>query len=172
MLPNPPTKEARDQGARGMTPDAWPMPLLPGPPPVLTRPARACGPLPVDELPTQDLPRRRSGHGLDDLDLPPLLEGRYPRLDEGHQLLRAHLGPGPQHHESLGDLSHLRRVLRYYRRFRDRRVLRKHLLQLHRRDLVALVLDNLLLAVDDVDIALLVGPHQVAGAEPAIGRDR
>ena len=51
-------------------------------------------------------------------------------------------------------------------------MLHQQRLQLGRRDLVALVLDHLFLAVVDADVAIGVRRHDVAGAQPAVGGHR
>ena len=48
----------------------------------------------------------------------------------------------------------------------------EHRLELGRRHLVALVLDELLDAVDEHDVAVVVGAADVAGVQPAVGVDR
>src|SRR5207249_7242829 len=53
----------------------------------------------------------------------------------------------------------------------DRGVLAEHRLDLSRSDTEALVLDELLLAIDDEDVALLVAAADVAGVEPAVADD-
>src|SRR2546423_12032141 len=50
-------------------------------------------------------------------------------------------------------------------------MLAEHGLDLRRSDAEALVLDELLLAIDDEDVALVVAAADVAGVEPAVADD-
>src|SRR3989304_6578215 len=149
-------------------PGQRPSPVLPGP----TRaraPTRWDGPLPVDKLPPPTLPHRVPGDGLDELHLSHLLVGGYPLLYVGHQLIRPRLSPGDEDDVGLGHLPTRRILFGDYAGIQHCWVLPQHLLQLRRGYGVALVFDDVLLAVEDVDVALLVGPDDVAGAEPPVG---
>ena len=53
----------------------------------------------------------------------------------------------------------------------DRRMRQQHRLQLRRSDLAGLVLDQLLQAVDQEEVAVLVRVADVAGVQPAVGVD-
>jgi hypothetical protein len=81
------------------------------------------------------------------------LVGARPGLegDEGEDLL-AQLRVGPADDGGLGDGG----------------VLVQHLLDLARVDVVAAADDEVLLAVDDEQVAVLVGVAEVAGVEPAV----
>ena len=56
-----------------------------------------------------------------------------------------------------------------HRRRLHRRMLVQHALDLDRRDVLAAAADHVLLAVDEVQVAVGVAPHDVAGVEPAAG---
>ena len=73
-----------------------------------------------------------------------------------------------ERHEGLGHLAGLLVGPSDDRRLGDGRVRDEHRLELGRRHLVALVLDELLDAVDEHDVAVLVGAADVAGVQPAV----
>ena len=77
---------------------------------------------------------------------------RLPRHDAGQHLVAAHrVGRGR------------------HRRCLHQRMLIQHALDLDRRDVFAAAPDDVLLAVDEVQVACVVGAHDVAGVEPAAG---
>ena len=68
-----------------------------------------------------------------------------------------------EHHEGLRHLARLLVGRADHRRVRDRRMGEQQRLQLGGRDLEALVLDELLQAVDDEEVAVVVDVADVAG---------
>src|SRR4029434_5846246 len=92
-----------------------------------------------------------------------------PLLAEGPQLGRGGPGAGLEDHGGP-DLLPVRRVGDGdHGRLGHRRVLVQHFLDLPRVDVVAAPDDQVLFAVDDVEVAVLVLAGQVAGPEPAVG---
>src|SRR5206468_10020558 len=129
------------------------------------------GSLALCELPAQDLSRRGARHLVDKLDLPhPLVIG-YALLHEGHELLRRGLRVRAQLHERFRDLPGFLIRLADHARIGDRGVLAEHRLDLRRADPEPLVLDELLLAIDDENVTLVVSAPDVAGVEPAVADD-
>jgi hypothetical protein len=116
------------------------------------------------------------GRGLRDrvreLDAAQLLVGRHPRRDELAQLLDVELRVVGRGDERLRHLAGLLVRAGDDRRVRHRRVLEDHGLELGGGDLEALVLDELLEAVDEVEPRVLVGVADVAGAQPPVVVER
>src|SRR5437762_5251234 len=124
--------------------------------------------LPLGELAAEDLAGRGARDLVDELDLADPLVVGDPLLHEGHQLVARHAGTGADLHEGLRDLARLRIRLADDARVGDGGMLAEHRLDLRRPDPEALVLDELLLAVDDEDVPVLVLLADVAGEEPAV----
>src|SRR5215470_15865476 len=130
----------------------------------------ACAGIPVGEQPAQDLARRGLGDAVDELHLAhPLVAGHalgHPR----HQFLRRRRGP--QHDEGPGYLSGQFVGPADDRRVRHRRVGQQDGLELGGRDLVSLVLDQLLHPVGHIEPPVRAGGDDVAGVDPSVGVDR
>src|SRR5215471_11587035 len=105
--------------------------------------------VPLDQQPAQDLARRGLGDAVDELDLAyPLVAGHAPGHPR-HKLLRR--CRGLEHHEGLGHLPGLRVGPADDRHVRHRRVGQQDGLELGRRHLVSLVLDQFLGPVGHVE---------------------
>src|SRR5215468_5206537 len=122
------------------------------------------------EQPAKDLPRRRPGDAVGELDLAhPFVAGHalgHPR----HQfLLRCR---GPQHDKGLGYLPGQIVGPADDCRVRHRRMGQQDGLELGWRHLVSLVLDQFLDPVGHVEPPGLVGGDDVAGVDPSVGVDR
>src|SRR6185437_4557384 len=128
------------------------------------------GAVPLDEQSAKDLARRGPRDAVGELDLThPLVAGHalgHPR----HQLLCRYRGR--QHDEGLGYLPGQRVALTDDGRVRHRGVGQQEGLDLGGRDLVALVLDQLLDPVGHVEPAVLAGRDDVAGVHPSVSVDR
>src|SRR5215470_12846958 len=126
--------------------------------------------VPPGEQPAKSLSRRRLGDAVGELDLAhPFVAGHalgHPR----HQLLLR--CRGPQHDKGLGYLPGQLVGAADDRRVRHRRVGQQHGLELGRRHLVSLVLDQFLDPVGHVEPPGLVGGDDVAGVDPSVGVDR
>src|SRR5438105_807601 len=111
---------------------------------------------------------RGARHLVDELDLPDPLVIGDPLLHESHQLVGRHGGAGADLHERLRDLTRLRIRFADDARVGHGGMLAEHRLDLRGPDAEALVLDELLLAVDDEDVPVLVLLADIAGEEPAV----
>ena len=125
------------------------------------------------DLALEDLAGRALGELVDEPDLARVLVGGDALLDELAQLgrrvasapaLSATAAPTSSPSSSCGIADH--------GGLAHRGVLVEDLLDLARVDVVAAADDELLLAVDDEEVAVLVDAADVAGAEPAVGVDR
>jgi hypothetical protein len=120
------------------------------------------GALLLDQHAAQDLARRRARDGGDEAHRADALVGRDALRHPGHELLRVE--------RLAGDHDRHRRLARDRvrspddRGVGDRRMRGEDGLELRRRDLEGVDLDELLESVDDEDLALLVEDDQVAGA--------
>src|SRR5215210_978950 len=123
------------------------------------------------DLALEDLARRAHRKLVHEPDLPRVLVGGHLLLDVGLQLVLVDRLALLQHHRGAHLLAEL--VVRHadHGRLLDRRVLVQHLLDLARVDVVAATDDQVLLAVDDEEVAVLVHLGHVARAEPALLRD-
>src|SRR5215472_16737042 len=113
----------------------------------------------------QDLACRPLRQFVDEPDVPRVLVGGDPLLDKRTQFLWSRRAAWLQRH-LLAE-----RGVGYPddRDLGDRRVLVERLLDLARVHVVPAADDHFLLPVDDEEVAVLVGPRQVSGAEPAVG---
>src|SRR5882672_2215460 len=95
---------------------------------------------------------------------------RHARRDEFHDRLcrRAELADD----ESLRHFSGFVVVAWYYRGVGNSRMSQQHGLKLGRRNLKTFVLNQLLYAIDDEEVALFVSITNVAGMQPIVGVDR
>ena len=91
---------------------------------------------------------------------------RDARRDKLDQLFRRRLRL--QHHEGLGHFAGVLIGAGNHGGVRDGRMRQQDGLQLGRRHLVSLVLDQLLEAIHDIEVAVRVGVANVAGVQPAI----
>src|SRR5438270_8321484 len=128
-------------------------------------------PLALREFPAQDLSRRGARHFVDELDLAHALVVGDPLLHEGDELLRRGLRVRAQLNESLRDLTGLVVRLSDDTGVGDRGMLAQDRLDLRRSDTESFVLDELLLAIDDEHVALVVAAPNVPGVEPAVADD-
>src|SRR5256885_7810199 len=128
-------------------------------------------PLSLRQFSPQDFSRRGAWHLVDELDFADAFVVGDPLLHESDELVRRGLHVRAQLHESLRDLAGLLVWLADDAGVGDSGVLAEHRLDLRRPDAEALVLDELLLAVDDEDITVVVTAADVAGVEPAIADD-
>src|SRR5215468_8274536 len=126
--------------------------------------------VPLDEQPAQDLARGGPGDAVDELDLAYAFVAGHVPGHPRHQLLGR--GRGPEHHEGLGHLPGLRVGPADDGHVRNRRVAEQDGLQLGRRHLVSLVLDQFLDPVGHVEPPAGVGGDDVAGVDPSAGVDR
>ena len=78
------------------------------------------------------------------------------------------LGVGPQHHDRADLLAHHRVGNADHRDLEHGRVLHERVLDLDAVDVLAAAVDHVLLAVDDLDEAVVVDAGQVAGVQPAV----
>src|SRR5215468_6122511 len=129
-----------------------------------------CAGVPPGEQPAKSLSRRRLGDAVGELDLAhPFVAGHalgHPR----HQLLLR--CRGPQHDKGLGYLPGQLVGAADDRRVRHRRVGQQHGLELGRRHLVSLVLDQFLDPVGHVEPPGVVDGDDVARVNPSVGVDR
>ena len=118
----------------------------------------------------ENLSRGRLRDRVGEVDVPQPLVVRDVLLDEGHHRLAAHRFTG--HHERLRHLATF--AVRHGNdgRVRDVRVLQQHRLELGRRHLEALHLDQLLEPIDDLEVSVLVDDPDVAGVQPPVGVHR
>ena len=118
------------------------------------------------------LPVGPFGQLVDEPDPARVLVGGHLLLDVALQLVGVERLALLQHDRGAHLLAEL--VVRHADdgRLLDRRVLVEHLLDLARVDVVAAADDQVLLAVDDEEVAVLVHLGHVAGAEPAVVGDR
>src|SRR6185369_867205 len=131
----------------------------------------ACrGGVPLGEQPAKDLARRGPRDAVGELDLTHPLVAGYALGHPRHQLLRR--CRGPQHDEGLGHLPGQHVGPADDRRVRHRRMGQHDALELGRRHLVSLVLDQLLDPVGHVEPPGLVGGDDVTGVDPSVGVDR
>src|ERR1044072_4366650 len=119
------------------------------------------------DLPLEDLSGRPLRQVVEEPDEPRVLVSGDAILDVGADLLRAQLLALDQDDRGTDLLSPLVVGHSEDRRFADLRVLVENLLDLTRVDVVAAADDQVLLAVDDVEVAVLVDAGHVAGVEPA-----
>src|SRR5579872_7486103 len=121
-----------------------------------------------DDVPLLDLAGRPLGQRVGDPHVPRVLVRRDLALDVVAQLLGGDGGARLEGHRG-GDLL-AERLVRHadHGGLGDRGMLVEHLLDLARVDVVAAADDQVLLAVHDVEVAVLVDPGQVAGVEPAV----
>src|SRR5262245_16062264 len=94
------------------------------------------------------------------------LEASQPALAEADDLLRRGLPTVPEHHECEHVLAHQRILHADDGPLRDRGMRVQHLLDLARIDVEASADDQVLLALDDEEEAVLVEAPHVAGVEP------
>src|SRR6185437_638820 len=120
------------------------------------------------DLALEDLARGALGQVVHQPDHPRVLVGRHLALDVVAQLL----GRGRRALLERDGGADLLAVLvvgdAHDRGLPDRRVLVEHLLDLARVDVVAAADDQLLLAVHDVEVAVLIDAAHVAGVQPAV----
>src|SRR5207237_6176237 len=112
--------------------------------------------LPLGELTAEDLAGRGARDLVDELDLPDPLVIGDPLLHESHQLVGRHGGAGADLDERLRDLTRLGIRFADDARVGHGGMLAEHRLDLRGPDAEALVLDELLLAVDDEGVPVLV----------------
>src|SRR3989442_1824905 len=124
--------------------------------------------LSLGELAPEDLSRRGARHFLDELDLTHALVVGDPFLHECDELVGGGLRVRAKLHEGLRDLAGFVVALADHAGVGDRGVFAEDGLHLGRPDTESLVLDELLLAIDDEDVPLLVLLADVAGIEPAV----
>src|SRR6476469_6712903 len=118
------------------------------------------------DLALEDLAGRALGEVVEEPDDPRVLVGGDPLLDVLADLLGRQLLAVVDDDRRADLLAPLVVGDADDRRFADLRVLVEHLLDLARVDVVAAADDQVLLAVDDVEVALLVDAGHVAGVEP------
>src|SRR6185437_6527703 len=121
------------------------------------------------DLAAQDLPGRALGQLVDQPDLPRVLVGGDLVAGERAQFLRGRAGVGLERYGRADLLAEV--VVRDpdHGHLGHRRVLVQDFLDLARVDVVAAPDDQVLFAVDDVEVAVFVDPGQVPAAEPAVG---
>src|SRR4051794_21962497 len=121
------------------------------------------------DLPLEDLAGRALGELVDEPDAAGGLVGRDVLLDERADVVLGGVLAVLERHCRADLLA--QRLMRHaeHRRLADRRMLVEHLLDLPRVDVEAAADDQLLLAVDDVEVAVLVDPGHVPGPQPAVG---
>src|SRR5215831_17816730 len=128
-----------------------------------------CAGVPPGEQPAEDLSRGRLGDAVGELDLAhPFVAGHTPGHPRHQLLLRCR---GPQHDKGLGYLTGQLVGPADDRRVRHRRVGQQDGLELGRRHLVSLVLDQFLDPVGHVEPPALVNGDDVAGVDPSVGVD-
>src|SRR5262249_3077128 len=130
----------------------------------------ARGTLLLDQHAAQDLARRRFRDRIDDGHPTNLLVGRHATSDPVHPL--GWRDRCAEHDEGLRDLAGLLVGARNHRGVHDRGMREQQAFELGRRHLHALVFDQLLDAIDDVEVAVGVGVAHVARVQPALGVDR
>src|SRR3954453_2968745 len=118
------------------------------------------------DLALEDLPRRALRQLLEEPDDARVLVGGDPLLHVLAHLLRRELHAVVADDRSADLLAPLVMGDTEPRRFADLRVLVEDLLDLARVDVVAAADDQVLLAVDDEEAAVLVDPRHVAAVEP------
>ena len=118
--------------------------------------------LSLHQRPAQDLARRRLWKSVHELDAADLLVWRYSFGHESHQVVGGCLRSGD--HERLWNLAGRVMGAGDHGCVGHGRVGAEDRLQLGRGHLIGLVLDDLLHAVDEVKVAVLVGVADVAGA--------
>src|SRR5205085_1750447 len=89
----------------------------------------------------------------------------------GAELLFGQVGAGFEDHDGGGHFAPLRVGLGDYGAFEHGGVREDGALDFDRRDVLAAADDDVLLAVDDVDIVLFVPDGHVASVKPAVGQD-
>src|SRR2546427_3550418 len=124
-------------------------------------------PLLLDQFAAEDLAGGRFRNRRDKLDFADFLVRRNPLFDEAHELFRARFLALAEEDEGLRHLARLGVALRDTGRVHDGGVLHEERLELGRGDLIALVLDHFLLAIEDSDITFLVALDDVARPNPA-----
>src|SRR5438128_4967575 len=124
--------------------------------------------LSLGELAPEDLSRRGARHFLDELDLTHALVVGDPFFHECDELVGGGLRVRAKLHEGLRDLAGFVVALADHAGVGDRGVFAEDGLHLGRPDAESLVLDELLLAIDDEDVPLLVLLADIARIEPAV----
>ena len=119
------------------------------------------------DLALEDLAGGALGQVVEEPDQARVLVGGDPLLDVGADLLGRQLLALVEDDRGADLLAPLVVGDADHRRFADLRVLVEHLLDLARVDVVAAADDQVLLAVDDVEVAVLVDAGHVAAVEPA-----
>ena len=119
------------------------------------------------DLPLQDLARRALRQLGHEPHVTRVLVGRDALLDECLQVLRRRVRTRLQRDGGADLLAQLGVRHCHDRRLGDGRVLVEHLLDLAGIDVVAAADDQVLLAIDDEEVAVLVDLREVTGVEPA-----
>src|SRR5262245_37326702 len=99
-----------------------------------------------------------------------LLVTRHSLGDEPRQRVQIERSPLTRDHEGLGDLARLRILTSGDAAIGDVRMLQENGLEFRRRNAEAFIFDHLLLTLDEIEIAILVDPADVACIEPAISQ--
>src|SRR5438093_10896598 len=133
---------------------------------------RGGGLLPLGQLTSQDLARRGARHLVDELDLAHALVVGDALFHEVHELVRRDRRARTELHERLRELAGSFIRLADHSGVGDGRMFAEHRFDLRRPDAESFVLDELLLAVDDEDVALLVDLADVTGEEPSVAKYR
>src|SRR5437899_12906720 len=128
--------------------------------------------LSLPQLPSEHLSDERLRQIGGELDRLRDLEGREAFLAERDDLVLRGVHTSLQDDEGLDRLAAIRVRNPDRRRLRDRRVHEQDLLNLSRIDVVAGTQDQVLLAVYDGEISVLVHLRDVAGQEPSVLQDR
>src|SRR5438093_8545291 len=126
------------------------------------------GLLPLGQLASQDLARRGARHLVDELDLAHALVVGDALLHEVHELVGRDRRACSELHERLRDLAGSFIRLADHSGVGDGRMLAEDRFDFRRPDPESFVLDELLLAVDDEDVAFLVDLAHVTGEEPSV----
>src|SRR6267143_7165901 len=146
----------------GLGPHSWDRLLAPASPGTAlrdradARDSGGLGPLSLRELSPQDLSGRRAGDLVDELDLTDALVVGDPLLHESDELVRRRLRVRTKLHEGLRYLSGFLICFADDAGVGDGGVLAEHRLDLGRSDPEPLVFDELLLAIDDENVAAVV----------------
>src|SRR6516162_2799796 len=125
-------------------------------------------PVRFPELALHDLAGPRFGQAFPELHRGRHFEARQGTLAVRHDVLGGRGPPRLEHDQGLRSLTPPLVWDRDHGTLEDSRVRRKHLFDLHRVDVLAAADDDVRLAVDDRDVALLVHNGHVPGVEPSV----
>src|SRR5262249_36055524 len=124
----------------------------------------------LPQHPTQNLSRRGPRNRVNHFEVANLLVAGHALSDEARQRIEINRSTLSRHEEGLRRLARIRMRHAGAGASSNVGVLEQHGFEFSRRDAEALVLDHFLLALDDVDVSLVVHPADVARVKPAVAQ--